>query len=140
MGARYERETTINWGQCDPAGIVYYPNYFDMFNTSAEALVCRALDVHPRDLTRVYNFLGIPMREARNLYHRPSRNGDVIRIVSEIASIGRSSLHIEHKLYKADGELAVEGFEVRVWTQETATGQLQSLEIPADARAKLTAG
>ena len=139
MNARYERNLTIDWGQCDPAGIVYYPNYFDMFNTSTEAMICKALGVHPRDLARTYDILGVPMADAHNVYHRPSRNGDEIRIISQVTAIGRSSLRISHQLYNAADELAVEGFEVRVWTWEDAEGVLKSRPVPDEVRARLLA-
>ena len=36
------RNVTIQWGDCDPAGIVFYPRYFEMFDASTAALFARA--------------------------------------------------------------------------------------------------
>ena len=37
------RTVRIEWGDCDPAGIVFYPRFFAMFDTSTTALFERAL-------------------------------------------------------------------------------------------------
>ena len=137
--AEFSRKTTITFGQCDPAGIVYYPNYFDLFNTSTEWMVCEALGVHPRDLCERHGILGLAMVEARNVYHRPSRNGDEVHIHSRIVHVGRSSLRVEHRLVTESGELGVEGFEVRVWTAVDAAsaGGMASRPIPQEVRDRL---
>ena len=132
----FERRVSVAFGQCDPAGIVYYPNYFDMFNASTDAMVCAALEVHPRDLTRIYDIIGIPMVDARNIYHRPSRHGDALRIESRVVAIGRSSFRVEHRLYTEDGDLGVEGFETRVWaaTDPDNPARLKGKTIPDAVR------
>ena len=40
---RNTRKVRIEWGDCDPAGIVFYPRYFEMFDASTSALFERAL-------------------------------------------------------------------------------------------------
>ena len=37
------RAVAIEWGDCDPAGIVFYPRYFAMFDASTAALFAHAL-------------------------------------------------------------------------------------------------
>ena len=37
------RNTRIEWYQCDPAGIIFYPRYFEIFDTSTTMLLERAL-------------------------------------------------------------------------------------------------
>jgi len=135
----FERRVTISFGQCDPAGIVYYPNYFDMFNTSTEALICEALGVHIQDLALRFDIFGIPMIEARNVYHRPSRPGDNIVIKSQITRIGRSSFDVYHQLFGATGDLAVEGFEKRVWAviDPENPKALKGKSVPKELRAQL---
>ena len=38
----------IQFGDCDPAGIVYYPNYFRFCDNATAALVAAALGMHKR--------------------------------------------------------------------------------------------
>src|ERR1017187_5514616 len=45
---RNTRKVRIEWGDCDPAGIVFYPRYFEIFDASTSALFERALRAaHP---------------------------------------------------------------------------------------------
>ena len=39
------RTVEIEWGDCDPAGIVYFPRYFEIFDASTAALFERALGI-----------------------------------------------------------------------------------------------
>lgn len=135
----FERSLMIEFGQCDPVGIVYYPNYFNMFNTSTDLLICAALDIAPGQLMERCGFFGIPMVDARNIYHAPSRYGDRVRITSRITEIRRSSFSVEHQLFTASGALGVEGYEVRVWTghDPDQPGKPKAMAVPDDIRERL---
>src|ERR671916_83670 len=78
------RRLVIEWGDCDPAGIVFYPRYFAMFDASTAALFARAF-------------------------------GDEVRIETTVTEFRRASFDVRHRLLRDDGNLAVEGFETRVW-------------------------
>ena len=52
------RLVRIEWGDCDPAGIVYYPRYFAMFDASTTALIERALGMSKYDYLKAYDFAG----------------------------------------------------------------------------------
>ena len=107
------RDVRIVWGDCDPAGIVFYPRYFEMFDTSTTALFERALGMTKFQFVKAYNSVGYPMVDTRARFLLPTRYGDDVVIETTIMEIRRSSFDIRHRLMK-DGELAVEGFETRV--------------------------
>jgi len=44
------RKTRIEWGDCDPAGIIFFARYFDMFDVSTTVLIERAGEVIPHVL------------------------------------------------------------------------------------------
>ena len=108
------RDVRIVWGDCDPAGIVYYPRYFEMFDTSTTALFERALGMTKYQFLKHYDTLGYPMVDTRARFVLPTRYGDDVVIETTITEIKRSSFAVTHRLLK-DGALAVEGFETRVW-------------------------
>ena len=108
------RRLQIEWGDCDPAGIVYYPRYFAIFDASTTALFQRALGMNKYQFLQKYNAVGYPMVDTRARFVLPSRFGDEVVIETEVKEFRRSSFDIQHRLLK-DGELAVEGFETRVW-------------------------
>jgi 4-hydroxybenzoyl-CoA thioesterase len=109
-----KRNVRIVWGDCDPAGIVFYPRYFEMFDASTTALFERALGMTKFQFIKAYDSVGYPMVDTRARFLLPTRYGDDVVIETEITEIKRSSFSLRHRLMK-DGELAVEGFETRVW-------------------------
>lgn len=130
----HERSLRIEWGDCDPAGIVYYPRYFEMFDTGTTHLIEAAAGLRKRDLLAQRGLLGWPMVDTRASFSRPLRFGDEIRLESRFVELGRSSFKIVHRIMKGD-ELAVEGWETRVLVREEG-GRLGATPIPDDLAAK----
>ncbi len=104
----------IEWCDCDPAGIIFYPRYFEIFDTCTTVLIERALGMNKIDYLKAYDFAGHPPVEARARFRQPTRFGDEVAIETALVECGRSSFKVEHRLSKA-GALVVEGFETRVW-------------------------
>jgi 4-hydroxybenzoyl-CoA thioesterase len=137
----YVRNTRIEWGDCDPAGIVFYPRYFEMFDAATAALFERALGMTKRQYQVAFDFIGFPMVDTRARFSVPTRFGDDVVIETTVATINRSSFEVRHRLSK-DGALAVEGFETRVWSGRDPTDpdRIKSKPIPDEVRARLAAG
>jgi len=112
----HTRRLTIEWGDCDPAGIVFYPRYFAMFDASTAALFTHALGMRKAQILEAYGIVGFPMVDTRARFFIPTRFGDEVAIASTVTAFRRSSFDVRHRLMAEDGALAVEGFETRVWT------------------------
>jgi len=108
------RDVEIEWGDCDAAGIVFYPRYFAMFDASTAYLLEKATGMKKIAWTKHYGIVGIPMVDTGAKFFIPSRYGDVIRIETQASEIRRSSFDILHKVYKSEA-LAIEARETRVW-------------------------
>ena len=89
------RDVQIQWGDCDPANIVYYPRYFAMFDDST-SIMFEAAGFSKQDIIHKYGLVGIPMVDTRAKFHIPSTHGDWIRIESRIESFKRSSFEVLH--------------------------------------------
>ena len=135
------RNLRIEWGDCDPAGIVFFPRYFAMFDTSTTYLMERAIGMSKFDYLKAYNFLGHPIVETHARFRVPTRFGDEVVIETAVAACGRSSFKIEHRL-TLDGVLAAEGFETRVWAVRDPGDPklIKSQPIPPEVVARLTQG
>ena len=134
------RTVRIEWGDCDPAGIVFYPRYFAMFNHSTELLIERALGVKKITLNKQHGLGGYPSVATEARFLLPTRYGDDVEIESAFIRIGRSSFAIQHKLTLA-GALAVEGNETRCWVvrDPTRPGGLRAQPMPDDVVARFNA-
>lgn len=127
----------IEWGDCDPAGIVYYPRYFAYFDNCTAALF-EAAGLPKHEMLRHYEIVGIPMVDTRARFLAPSRFGDDVEVESGITSWRRSSFDVQHKLYRGT-ELAVECFETRVWAARSTSnaGQIEGRLVPDEVIQKL---
>jgi 4-hydroxybenzoyl-CoA thioesterase len=133
------RTVRIEWGDCDPAGIVFYPRYFAMFDHSTVLLIEQALGMRKLALYEHHAFGGWPSVEARARFHLPTRFGDDVVIETAIVKIGRASFSLEHRL-TLDGAIAVEGYETRVWVKRDPErpGGFRAEPLPADVVARFT--
>lgn len=131
-------KVTIQFGDCDPAGIVYYPNYFRMFDNATAALLSAALGMNKRAWLAHFDIAGIPMVDTGSRFLIPSQFGDEIEIRSEIMALGRSSFGVRHQVYRG-GALAVEATEKRVWVKRDAEGAIRSEPLPDTLRGLLSA-
>ncbi len=132
------RTTRIEWCDCDPAGIIFYPRYFEMFDTSTTALIERALGMNKIAYLSAYDFAGHPVVEARARFRQPTRFGDDISIETKLVACGEATFKLEHRISKG-GALAVEGFETRVWVARNAGDprRVETMPIPAVVIARL---
>ena len=134
------RIVRIEWGDCDPAGIVYYPRYFAFFDACTSALIERALGMTKYDYLKTYDFAGHPLVNARSRFIIPTRFGDDVTIETTVMEFRRSSFDLRHRLSK-NGALAVEGFETRVWVQgDAVNGKMTSAPIPQQVIERLSKG
>jgi 4-hydroxybenzoyl-CoA thioesterase len=127
------RDVRIEWGDCDPMGIVFFPRYFAIFDDSTAYLFESVLGLNKFKLHETFRFAGFPLVDARARFLIPSRYGDEVVVESTIAEFRNSSFDVVHRLTKS-GELAVEGFETRVWVVREPDGGLKGQPIPGDVK------
>jgi 4-hydroxybenzoyl-CoA thioesterase len=128
------RTVRIEWGDCDPAGIIFYPRYFEIFDASTAALFEHALGMTKFEMFKALPFAGFPLVRTHARFLKPTRFGDDVRVETGI-TFGRSSFEIEHKL-SLKRELCAECTETRVWVVRDAGGGLKSHPVPDDVLAQ----
>lgn len=131
----FRRTLRIEWGQCDPAGIVYAPRYLDMFGESTILLFEAAGLPRKRDMLRSMNVAGFPMVDVSARFLRPTAYGDEVVIETAAPAFGNSSFTIDHRLV-LNGEPCVECTEKRVWTvpDPARPGGLRAERVPDSVR------
>jgi len=130
------KKIRIEWGDCDPAGIVYYPRYFAYFDNCTSALF-EAAGLPKHEMLRHYQIVGIPMVDTRARFLAPSRFGDDVEVASCITEWRRSSFDVQHRLYRGT-QLAVECSETRVWAALSADAdKIEGRAVPDEVIQKL---
>ena len=134
------RQFTIEWGHCDPAGIVFNARFFEFFDWGTWGLFELALGVKPHDLAAVYGILGIPLVGSGARFLAPARFGDEVELTSRVTEFRRSSFSVEHSL-AVRGAIALEGRETRVWAirDPADPDRIRAQPIPPEVTAKFHA-
>jgi 4-hydroxybenzoyl-CoA thioesterase len=124
-------EVMVEFGDCDPAGIAFYPNFFRWYDASTRHFF-RSCGVPPwRELERQEGIIGTPVVEANSRYVRPVSYGDLITVTTGVEEWRSKSFVLRHELRHA-GELCAEGREVRIFAVRRAddAARIQALAIP----------
>lgn len=88
----FSRDVRIRFSHSDPAGIVYYPNYFDMFNSVIEDWFGSLGFDYP---TQIGEFRrGFPTVHVDCDFRVPCRMGETLTLTLLIENVGRSSLKL----------------------------------------------
>ena len=136
MAHRNEVEIQVSWGDCDAAGIIFYPNYFRWFDECTQALL-RSVGVGQRSLRDEFGIVGTAAVDASARFTAPVSYGDVLRATSFVERWGTSSFTVYHRFDREAEVMAVEGREVRIWAKRGADGRLRAEPIPAGFRGLL---
>jgi len=134
------RQFTIEWGHCDPAGMVFNSRFFEFFDWGTWTLFELALGVKPSALAETFGIVGLPLVDSGARFIAPARFGDVVEMTSQVSEFRRSSFDVEHKL-SVRGVLAVEGRETRVWAvrDPADASKMKAQPIPPEVTARFVA-
>ena len=122
-----EIEIPVEWGDTDPAAIVFYPNYFKWFDIGTRHLL-DAAGLSYEVLRDEFGLVGLPLVEAKSRFLRPIRFGDTVKLTSHVSSWRRKTVTISHRA-EVNGRRCAEGHEVRVFASETQN-QIQTVQPP----------
>lgn len=87
MGYRVTQKVLFR--HCDPAGIVFFPRYFEMVNDCLEAFFADELG-WPWE--RLHAQGAVPTAQIDTRFSAPSRQGDTLDLCLAIDKVGRTSL------------------------------------------------
>lgn len=127
----------IEWGDCDPAGIVFHPRYLAYFDHCTNLLFAKAgFDL--ATLQTRFEVIGYPVVDLRSRFLAPCRYGDEARIETRIAEFRNSSFDVQHVLHRGDA-VAVEARVTRVWagSHPEDPRRMQGRPVPEEVRASL---
>ena len=96
----------VRFTHTDPAGYVFFPRYFEMFQAVMEEWFTRALGIKYADFV-LGQQLGTPTAQTECTFMAPCRLGDPLEITLYLENIGRSSIRVCY-LGRVDGERRLE--------------------------------
>ena len=124
----------VHWGDCDPAGIIFYPTYFRWFDSATWAFFAGV--GYPARRMREEG-LAMPLVAAGCQFKAPAKQDDRCEVRSSILRWGGKSFVVGHEAVRADGVTLAAGSETRVWGRfESGPGSpMRGEPIPEAIRA-----
>ena len=94
IGDTFHTDRLVRFSYCDPAGIIFYPQYFVMFNGLVEDWFNQGMGVDYAGFINDHR-LGFPIVNLSCDFIVPSKIGEIITLVLKVEAIGRSSLKLK---------------------------------------------
>ena len=128
------RDIQIEWGDCDPADIVYFPNYFAWFDAGLMHHFA-SVGLPKKELLRRYELTGWPLLETKARFMKPSTYGETVVLETQIVKFGRTSFDIDYRIKRGE-DTAIECSERRVLVaRDHETDKLKPFAIPEEVKA-----
>ena len=135
MGKVFKTQRTVRFGECDPAGVVYYPVYFDWFHQTMERWFEEALEIAYVEVIKKYGF---PAVETSASYRAPVVMGEVVDVLLSIKKLGKSSVRFQMVVMGAEQKVRTIGMVQTVCIPiQDGKFQFQSSNLPDELREKM---
>ncbi|MEZ4474667.1 MAG: thioesterase family protein [bacterium] len=130
----HRTQVPVAWGDCDAAGVVFYPNYFKWMDAATHGLL-EAVGLPHRALTARFQAVGLMLVDAQASFRAPATFGDVLTIETRVVDRSARRVVVGHRVVRGD-VLICEGREVRVFARSTPGG-IEAAPLPAELIARL---
>ena len=132
MATTFTAQRLIRFSHCDPAGIVYFVNFFDMIGGAVEDWFREAVGL-PFQEMHLERRVGFPIVNTGCEFARPCHLGDTLLLELSIARLGRSSIE-----FQVEGRVGEEKkFRARHRVAMVSLETFKSIPIPDDMREKM---
>lgn len=140
MSVEHTTSVQVRWADVDPAGIAFYPRFYEWYDLGSETLFASLGLAWPEAFPK-YEIIGVPILESGSRFTSPVRYGDVLTIRSSVAWVKTTTFRMEHTISVGARRCAA-GFEVRAWVArpDMPGGTLATKPIPDEVVRKLKGG
>ena len=136
MSKTHIHTVTVQFGDCDPAGIVFFPNFSKWMDESSLAFFM-ACGVPPwRELVKTRGIIGTPLLEIHTRFIQTATYGETIAVHTTVDDWQRKTFRHRHRVMRGD-TLLCEGTEVRAFCQRDPADpdRIRAIPIPEDIQA-----
>ena len=116
----------VRFGECDPAGVAYYPVFFNWFHQAMEACFEEFIG---EPYAQVIRTVGFPAVHTETQFQRPLAVGEHIQVAVSIASLGTSSVTWRFDIFNASGQIAAVG-RVKTVCIAVTEGEFKFASVP----------
>ena len=129
-----KRRIQVEWGHCDPADIVFYPQYFAWFDACTTHLFA-SVGLSPKNFFSDFGVKGIPLLEASAKFYVASGFGDEIEAESAVTEWRNKAFLLSHRFTRGD-TLLLEGKETRIFVvpHPDDPARIKAIPVPEEVK------
>ena len=129
-------EVEVMFGDCDPAGIVFFPNFSKWMDASSLNFFVKRGVPTWRDLYKTTGIIGTPLLEINTRFISPATYGERLRVHTSIQA-WRRKVFIQKHIVKRGDTLICEGTETRAFCirHPDNPDRIKAIAVPEDIKA-----
>jgi len=137
QGKAYRKKILVRFADCDPAGIVFYPNYFRWFDECTSALFESAGLPLPQ-LYRAHGLKGFPLLDTGATFSAAASFGDDLDSEASVSEWSAKTFKVQHRFLRG-ATLILEGWELRICAipHPDDPGRMKAAPIPDEVKRRL---
>jgi 4-hydroxybenzoyl-CoA thioesterase len=130
-------EVDILFGDCDPAGIVFFPNYLKWMDASSLNFFMKCGVPPWRELVKTTGIIGTPLLEIQTQFKRPGTYGERLHIHTSVTE-WRDKVFMHRHIVMRGDEVLCEGREVRAFVirPPETPDRMKAIAVPEDIKAR----
>ena len=129
-------EIKVQFGDCDPAGIVFFPNFSKWMDASSLHFFMECGVPPWRELLKTRGIVGTPLLEINTKFRQPATYGETLHIHTSIVE-WRAKVFIQKHVVMRGDVILCEGVETRAFVihQPEAPDRIKAIPVPEDIKA-----
>jgi 4-hydroxybenzoyl-CoA thioesterase len=127
----------VLFGDCDPAGIVFFPNFSKWMDASSLHFFMQCGVPPWRELVKTTGIIGTPLLEIHTRFVRTATYGETLSVHTSVEE-WRSKVFVQrHRILRGD-TLICEGTETRAFCRRVPDepDRIEAMPVPEDIRAR----
>ena len=129
-------EVPVMFGDCDPAGIVFFPNFSTWMDASSLHFFVQCGVLPWRELVKTTGIIGTPLLEIHTKFLRPATYGETLQIHTSVQEWRGKTFTHKHLVMRGD-DLLCEGTETRAFCVRPpeTPDRIKAIPVPEDIKA-----
>jgi len=123
----------VEFGDCDPARIVWFPNFFRWIDAASRHFFIECGVPHWSETEKTLGVIGTPLVDTHARFIKTATYGDTLQIVASVGEWRSKSFVQRYRVLRGD-ELLMECEEVRIFAGRREDGSIYALPVPAQIR------
>lgn len=126
-------EVEVMFGDCDPAGIVFFPNFSKWMDASSLNFFVQCGVPPWRELVKTTGIIGTPLLEIHTRFMKPATYGERLQVHTRVSEWRAKVFIQEHKVMRGE-TLLCEGTETRAFCERDPANpdRIRAVPVPPD--------